>query len=154
MQEYFITLFILLSFNYFFHLPKTLKFVCMVATFVIANTYQIWHFHQHREQNYFELLGFQDVSSASQEMVETNFKKREAALQPGQEDQKKLYEAYDCLKVRQCLEQYNKYGYFLKQAEQFGKEIEELRDIRMGSPILYYLSFCMFATTVFKATIE
>lgn len=98
-------------------------------------------------------MGLQEVDSVSKELVEKQFhKKMEQNLQP--DEQKLLYEAYDCLKVKQCLEQYNKYGYFLKQAEQISQQVEEIKDIRICIPIIYYVSFCMFATTVFKNSPE
>lgn len=39
MQEYFLTLFIIVLFNYFLKLPKSLKFGCMVLAFTAANVY-------------------------------------------------------------------------------------------------------------------
>lgn len=120
MKEYFLTLLVILLFNYGLRLPKSLQFPSMLLAFTVANLYQAVYFHQTRAQNYFEVLGFQEVDSYSKEQVEIHFQKKQAE-QLTTEEQKMLYEAYDCLKVKQCLEQYNKFGYFLKQAESLGQ---------------------------------
>ena len=90
MQEYFLTLFIIVLFNYLLKLPKSLKFGCMVLVFTAANVYQIFSFHKNRSLNYFEVMGLQEVDSVSKELVEKQFqKKMEQNLQP--DEQKLLY---------------------------------------------------------------
>lgn len=65
-------------------------------------------------------------------MVQSNYdrKKKEEGIEA--KDEARLDKAYDCLSVKACREQYNKFGYFLQQAENIQKQAEDIKDIRFA----------------------
>jgi Ca2+/Na+ antiporter len=61
MQEFLITLLILFIFNGLLPLKQNVKFLAMLATFLCVNSFLAYRFHEKRELNHFEVLGFSDA---------------------------------------------------------------------------------------------